>query len=352
MAFTYSWSTIADGAIDPDSPIDTALMTALRNNVVYAYEYVGGKSFTPAEPHNHNGTNSALVNITSSSQFSAGVVNEVAMGASAISQGKLKSTTGDSSIQISGSSSDYCPMLPGGQYGFLTTVFNGTNALAHEATVKTNSVTTAEQAMKVWFTNADVSAITFTARQRYVQASPPYDLGNGPVPLFIFAEVRSDGSPRALYVAPEAPWHYNGPTRICADFYTADGRPMRRVPQIIAEHGNANVALTAGLTRAQWRDRLLTDPTVDQEITQTIKQADMQIIPHPFSRTPASGHSIVLLDPVSPIMERLLALHELGIDESVSDLLYGGHLLIGTSPLPRHCPPGVMAVGCRWKNTP
>jgi hypothetical protein len=55
-----SWNTIIDGQVDADSPLDTTLMTAIRDNLVHLEEWLGG-SHTAAVDHSHNGTDSALI---------------------------------------------------------------------------------------------------------------------------------------------------------------------------------------------------------------------------------------------------------------------------------------------------
>ncbi len=59
-----AWTAIAAGAIDPDSPVDSALITALRNNQLRIREMLCG-SYAAGEAidHNHDGVNSALVQI-------------------------------------------------------------------------------------------------------------------------------------------------------------------------------------------------------------------------------------------------------------------------------------------------
>lgn len=61
-AISKAWVAIADTAVDPDSPIDAALMTGLRDDVVHLREWLGG-SYTAGAvvDHNHDGVNSALV---------------------------------------------------------------------------------------------------------------------------------------------------------------------------------------------------------------------------------------------------------------------------------------------------
>jgi hypothetical protein len=54
------FTTIADSRIDPESIIDTDLMTQLRDNDIHMNERIGG-SFTADKDHTHDGVGSALV---------------------------------------------------------------------------------------------------------------------------------------------------------------------------------------------------------------------------------------------------------------------------------------------------
>jgi len=55
-----NWSTIADAAVDPDSALDTTLITAVRDNLVHVYEWLG-YGYTAQQAHNHDGVNSTLL---------------------------------------------------------------------------------------------------------------------------------------------------------------------------------------------------------------------------------------------------------------------------------------------------
>lgn len=55
-----SWSVIADGQVDADSPLDTTLITALRDNLVHLEEWLGD-GYTAAKDHNHDGVSSSLI---------------------------------------------------------------------------------------------------------------------------------------------------------------------------------------------------------------------------------------------------------------------------------------------------
>ena len=42
-AITKAFTAIADSAVDPDSPVDTALVTALRDNTTHLREWLGAR---------------------------------------------------------------------------------------------------------------------------------------------------------------------------------------------------------------------------------------------------------------------------------------------------------------------
>lgn len=63
-AISKAWVSIADSAVDPDSPLDTVLLTAIRDNLVHTREWLGAGYYAGAvQDHNHDGVNSALVEI-------------------------------------------------------------------------------------------------------------------------------------------------------------------------------------------------------------------------------------------------------------------------------------------------
>lgn len=57
---SVSWTVIPDSDIDPESPITTGLMTAIRDNAQHLKEWLGN-SYTAAVDHNHDGVNSTLL---------------------------------------------------------------------------------------------------------------------------------------------------------------------------------------------------------------------------------------------------------------------------------------------------
>lgn len=58
-AISKAWVTINDGAVDPDSPVDQALMEGMRDDLVHLREWLGASYFAGAvQDHDHDGSNS------------------------------------------------------------------------------------------------------------------------------------------------------------------------------------------------------------------------------------------------------------------------------------------------------
>ncbi len=168
---------------------------------------------------------------------------------------------------------------------------------------------------------------TCYAQQRYIDSSPPYNLGDGDVPLFVFVAVDGSGVVLSVYCASVPPWAYNGPTKVTADYISESGKKYKYRTRVIDRE--------SGL--------IVTDMV---ELTHEIKNSDMSIIPHPFHGL-SSNESVILLDP--PDAQILKNLRDAG--ESINELLHDGDIKINNTELNRKTPLGVAAHGWKWKKT-
>lgn len=57
---SVSFDTIPSSDYDPESPITTGLMGSIINRTQHNYEWLG-YGYTPAQAHDHDGINSALL---------------------------------------------------------------------------------------------------------------------------------------------------------------------------------------------------------------------------------------------------------------------------------------------------
>lgn len=253
----------------------------------------------------------------------------------AVGQAQLKTTNG---LVSTFSNIAAALVLPGGEYGFYPQLAatNGSAAASSDGLGSTNSLT---QQTLVYLKTANGGYAAY-CYQRYVQASPPYDLGDGEVPLFVFLAL--DGTGRAVHAwaAEDPPWANNGPTNCRAEFYRA-GVGYQRVRDLSAWSPGEIEAMPWDEYAAALREA----PVVERAITQARKQADMPLIPHPFAGD-LTGLTVVLLDPVSALCGKLAELHRDG--ERLHDLIAAGEILLDNTPLKRAAPPGVMPVRARF----
>jgi len=278
--------------------------------------------------------------------------------ASAVGQGELKTTTGE----VTANSSGQLLTLPGGTYGFYPQIrADSSSANLAKALIGGNEEFTQANWGTTYLTRIVLGSGAgniVRAQQRYIQASPPYDLGDGDVPLFVFAVLdNGNGAVLSTYVAPDPPWANNGPTII---------NPLGRIVKLAKTADKfRDAAIGAGrraayFTALQQAKAMLEspDPAVQAQMlailqaptSQEEKQRDMPLIPHPFQGNDMTGKTIVLLDPVGSICEELWLAREFGGD-SVTEILHGEYLQIDNTPLSRAAPPGVIPVAANWKLT-
>jgi len=353
-AISVSWTEFAGSAMDPDSPVDTTLITGLFNNGKYVREWVGQSYYAGATGnHDHDGVNSKSVvladGVVTEAKLATGAVTNAKLGASAVTWGKISTSLQQATGNIYTGDELDISFTGGTQtlgWGVASTTPTGGPYVALDLrTYYANAYTAGFR-----FFNNTASTAGYFIQAAYINSSPPWNMGDGDIPLFVFLEITPTGDVIRVDIADAPPWGYNGPTSVRPIRESADGRKFRAVREIIAEFGTLAAARAAGLTRAQILDRLATDVLVEEEITHAIKNRDMPLIPHPFVTKQDPANTIVLLDPVSPLMRRLAVLHnEQALDERLTDLLMAGQFNIGNTPLARVSPAGVMVVSASLK---
>ena len=88
-----SWVGIIDGQVDSDSPVDSILMTALRDDLVHLREWLGG-SYTAQVNHMHNGVDSAALS------YPDGSITTVKIADANVTTAKLKFVQGSYSTTL------------------------------------------------------------------------------------------------------------------------------------------------------------------------------------------------------------------------------------------------------------
>ncbi|KKL07391.1 hypothetical protein LCGC14_2586470, partial [marine sediment metagenome] len=177
---------------------------------------------------------------------------------------------------------------------------------------------------------------TMTVRQRFVQASPPYNMGDGNVFSFIFAIFDNlSNEIEAIYHAPDPPWANNGPTDIRPDRIDLKTGKLYKTIKIIGED------------KSLFMDPDFIQESEEIEITADFKNSDMDLIPHPFQGNDLTGKTVIMFDPMSVIVERLEDIKNSGGD--ASEIIFGNYLNIDNEELNRARPPGVMSVSISMK---
>lgn len=180
------------------------------------------------------------------------------------------------------------------------------------------------------------SSQTVMGQQRYINSSPPLDMGDGVAPgLFMFLMLNPDGDIVAHYAADAPPWLYNGPTDVTA----------RRLCPKTGEKQR--------LVQRRSLAELMDGAKLEYEyetITNAMKMADMDFMPHPWAGSVPPGHTVVLIDPLDPRFEKLAAHQNCGGGDEIVKALYDGKIFADNEALTkRKGPQGVMQCGLRFK---
>lgn len=201
----------------------------------------------------------------------------------------------------------------------------------------------------------------------YISASPPYDLGDGEIPLFVFVAVDVAGIPRITWIGEDPPWARNHKPKLILPsslsdavsdkskfdaYMTAlDGHidKIQSMNDLDAQIANAS---TREL-RKTMADRFssLQSQTFDTTpLTQEEKNAGMAMVPHPFCiGNDLTGLTVTMLNPHSKNCERLALLMKQG--ENVNALIHDGHIVLDNVALDKKSPSGVMVVDHKFKNS-
>ncbi len=235
-----------------------------------------------------------------------------------VGQAALKTTTASFT---NAAAADQLTAGAGGEYTFWPTVkHNDFSARNREVHVLDGNVALTQTFAQYFVTTLDVG--TMTVQYRYVQASPPYDLGDGEIPTFIFAMIENvSGNIKSVWMAADPPWANNGPTNIRPDF-VRDG-----VPFVIEKIIDESKTLLNPLRIIE----------TEREVTLDYKNTDMPLIPHPFFGNDLVNNSVVLIDTFSPLVERLFEEQQIGGDPLI--LFHDGDIVVGNTALPARAKP-------------
>lgn len=250
----------------------------------------------------------------------------------AVDQATLKDTNADTST-TSGTFVNFTTAA--GLFGFYTNtrITGAANCVMQMAVLNPSASYVSHHSMHTTV----AGSTTAGSRQHYIQASPPYDMGDGVVHSFLFAIIdNASGLIESASLAPDPPWANNGPTIIKPD----------RIDKITGKKYRKMVNIHSDLKKFM-DDDFLQESEV--EITTAFKNSDMGLIPHPFQGNDLTGKTVVIIDPMSKEVERFEAMKNAG--GSPPEILHGNYLVIGNEELNRGRPNGVMSISVKMKNS-
>jgi hypothetical protein len=263
-------------------------------------------------------------------------LTESGFASGSVSQAKLKTTTASGSTNVS-SAAQASYTLTGGTYSWWT-------AGATNNGLRFGNGDVGAGVIGVY--NDTGGALDFYVDERYVQASPPYNLGNGDIPLFVFALLDSLGNFKGISVAPDPTWAYHGPTDISPE-RIENGKSYRCYREI---NGIPfNTAIKDAETAEAFMAGEISAQSVEREITRSLKNSDMNLYPHPWVGNNLSGLTAVMLDPLSATVGRLAIIQQEGGAAEVRNLIQSGYIAIDSAPVDASAPAGIVVCRCSWK---
>jgi len=187
----------------------------------------------------------------------------------------------------------------------------------------------------------DAASNGMVIRERYVTASPPFNLGHGDCSLFTFVKLKNN-EVVSSYSSIVPPWAYNGPTSIRPDEVALIEGKLKKYKYL------KDSSILAPWDGGDEKEYFESKKSKKREIDHDLKNADMSLIPHPFT-LPKNNEKILLIDPCSSISDQLQIVQEKE-EISIPKLLNGGHLQLGDI-LDCNAPSGVCVVSANWKKT-
>ena len=315
-----AYTAIPDSDIDPESPGTSALFTLIRDNPIAIMEKASG---APVLANDY--------------------IVQTMIGAAAVGQAELSRVLSTTST-TSTSPTTYNSY---NQHQFEKTLRSSNVYFANYVHDDTVNDTAATGVFKFTLASSQAGWTAYCYIE-YVQASPPYDLGDGECGLFVYLGVDNNGDVVNTYLAPDPTWASGGKIRTRPD-KTINGRKyMIKKPLELFVEGGGDVKQLFNSKRDEALAMIANKTETLIEVTSDIKNANMNELPHPFAAHPPEVVRTIMLDPVSEENHQLLEMHSQGVD--VSDLLHKKYLVIDNTPSGRQGPAGLMIPAFRWKN--
>jgi hypothetical protein len=304
---------------------------------------------TNGNSHNNSGGDGAAIPYSGLSLSNNIDNTDIASGA--IHQTELNTSLQQSTASI-GSGASINLTLTGGTYTLGWGIAGYDSTVNNKHTVQSYGANAYTAGFAILSTAAGTE--NYYLQARYINASAPYDMGDGEIPEFYYVIIdNGTNDVVGVDISRAPPWVYNGPTKTTADRYGKDGKQY--INQFILPPGlqnrppdNAPIQqkIAFQIAFADFKR----NPVIEEiELTPAMKNLDMNLIPHPFIGNDLTGKTVVMLDPVSSLVDDLSVLREDGRGENVINIIQNGYLNIGNTHNGRQGPTGLMIVDGAWK---
>lgn len=375
-----TYSAVGSTEKDADSPITVSLIDKLDQNPEAMIEGASGAPRIQTAAYDTGSVDSAAI--------ATDAVDSAEIAAGAVAQGELSTANSDHDLTSLASVSPQDTSTSAGLYALSVCVTTGSapnqsNTHRVGADYSGGDVIAFEGTTRSGVTGANDDA---AFRVRYVQSSPPYDMGDGDVPLFVCLAVKKgSGEIHAISSAPDPVWKNNGPTILAPDgtdrfgdaYRWADRRLARELkgeaqalvrdlrrrlsdrpplaavvqqpfaagnPEAQIQRRDAKRALIRldqeiAAIRSAIKERAAGLEILKRPITMADKMADMTEIPHNYTSWDSSLYDFVYLDP--PDTLDLWEQHDSGV---FLPTLIREAYTIDNRELNRSVPPGTKAV--------
>ncbi len=308
---------------------------------------VSARLVTNGDSHNHSGGDGDSIPFSSitgaGALASLNSVSQLTIDTGSVGQGELN--TSISAITISANSST---ILAGGLFGFYPQTASNVSGYGVDLGLLNGDITSTTYATYV----GNLANGTGKAQQTYINASPPFNLGYGDIPLFVFALIdNATKEIKGTYVANVPPWGYNGKTSLAPDYIDKNGDKFkfkRSVKTVTFED-----VINRKSTILEYKKYRVseTDKSILVPINHAMKNADMDDIPHPFGGD-LTGKTVVVLD---PLCKNTKFMNDLYLDNSsecldeITKILHSNHIKINVDAVDAGFSNQILCFGSKLK---
>lgn len=346
-------SEMANDAINTAELVnDSVTSEKIAANAVGSSEIANDAVGNAAIANDAVGQAEIAANAVGQAEIANNAVGNAAMANDAIGQAELKTSTQSVSTSLK---AVYIVTASGGRfslYGDCRSDAVGPYSVPLEVRLTMESYSLSSSYQVNFNLHGTTTNATWTmfGRLEYIQASPPYDLGDGVVAGFIYATIdNSSGDIVGLSISQDPPWMHNGTTDTSHDY--VDSKTGKHYKNKVVRDIKLSDALSNPRLMEEYKEQL-ENPVIEVvEITQDIKNADMNELPHPLMNNDLDGLTVVLLDPMSDFTHMLMDLISDSSDDysDVHDMITK-HVKLSSSPLNRCMPNGVCALKPNWRS--